>query len=107
MNVDIFKDATSKLTSNIIPNKPVFIFVMSMSQLELTPTSLIKNCAKTWLNTVFTITLMICCFLGVICIEHLVFYRLFQLINSSNKPIPVYSYQYNQCDMYTSVHVTC
>ena len=43
------------------------------------------------------ITLMICCFLGVIYIEHLVFYRLFQLINSSNEPIPVYSlYQYNQ-----------
>ena len=41
---------------------------------------------------------MICCFLGVIYIEHLVFYRLFQLINSSNKPIPVYSYQYNQYD---------
>ena len=44
-------------------------------------------------------------FLGVIYIEHLVFYRLFQLINSSNRPIPVYSYQYNQYDMYTSVHV--
>ena len=52
------------------------------------------------------ITLMICCFLGVIYIEHLVFYRLFQLINTSNKPIPVYSYQYNQYDMYTSGHVT-
>ena len=59
MNVDIFKDATSKLTSNIIP------------------------------------------------IMHIVFYRLFQLINSSNKHIPVYSYQYNQYDMFTSVHVTC
>ena len=46
-------------------------------------------------------------FLGVICIEHLVFCRIFQLINSSNKPIPVYSYQYNQYDMYTNVHVTC
>ena len=46
-------------------------------------------------------------FLGVIYIEHLVFYRLFQLINSSNKPISVYSYQYNQYDMNTSVHVTC
>ena len=53
------------------------------------------------------ITLMICFFLGVIYIGHLVFYRLFQLINSSNKPIPVYSYQYNQYDMYTSVNVTC
>ena len=31
MNVDIFKDATSKLTSNIIPNMTVFILVMSMS----------------------------------------------------------------------------
>ena len=28
-------------------------------------------------------------FLGVIYIEHLVFYPLFQLINSTNKPIPV------------------
>ena len=40
-------------------------------------------------------------FLGVIYIEHLrvlVFYRLFQLINSTNKPIPVYSYKYNQYD---------
>ena len=46
-------------------------------------------------------------FLGVICIEHLVFYRLFQLINSSNKPIPVCSYQCNQYHMYTSMHVTC
>ena len=107
MNVDIFKDATSKLTSNIIPNMRVFILVMSMSLFELTLPSLIKNYAKTWLNTVFTITLMICCFLGVIYIEHLVFYRLFQLINSSDKPIPVYSYQYNQYDVYTSVHVTC
>ena len=90
MNVDIFKDATSKLTSNIIPNMRMFILVMSMSLFELTLPSLIKNYAKTWLNTVFMITLMIC-FLGVIYIEHLVFYRLFQLINSSNKPIPVYS----------------
>ena len=31
MNEDIFKDATSKLTSNIIPNMRVFILVMSMS----------------------------------------------------------------------------
>ena len=31
MNVDIFKDATSKLTSNIIPNMPMFILVMSLS----------------------------------------------------------------------------
>ena len=31
MNVDIFKDATSKLTSKIIPNMRVFILVMSMS----------------------------------------------------------------------------
>ena len=31
MNVDIFKDATSKLTSNIITNMRVFILVMSMS----------------------------------------------------------------------------
>ena len=32
MNVDIFKDATSKLTSNIIPNMRMFIvLVMSMS----------------------------------------------------------------------------
>ena len=60
MNVDIFKDATSKLTSNIIPNMRVFILVMSY--FELTLPSLIKNYAKTWLNTVFTITLMICCF---------------------------------------------
>ena len=107
MNVDIFKDTTSKLTSNIIPNMRMFILVMSMSWFELTLQSLIKIDAKTWLNTVFTITLMICCFLGVIYIEHLVFYLLFQLINCSNKPIPVYSYQYNQYDMYTSVHVTC
>ena len=62
MNEDIFKDATSKLTSNIIPNMRAFILVMSMSYIELTLPSLIKNCAKTWLNTVFTITLMICCF---------------------------------------------
>ena len=79
MYVDIFKDATSKLTSNIIPNMRVFILV-------------------------FAITLMICCFVGVIYVEHLVFYRLFQLINNSNKPIPVNSYQYDQCNMYTSVH---
>ena len=82
MNVDKLKDATNKLTSNIIPNMRVFILVMSMSQFELTLPSLIKNYAKTWLNTVLTITLMICCFLGVIYIEHLVFYRLFQIINS-------------------------
>ena len=63
MNVDIFEDATSKLTSNIIPNMRVFIFVMSMSYFELTLPSLIKNYAKTWLNTVFTITLTICCFM--------------------------------------------
>ena len=107
MNVDIFKDATSKLTSNIITNMRVFILVVSMSLFELTLPSLIKNYAKTLLNTVFTITLMICCFLGVIYIEHLVFYRFFQLINSSNNPIPVYSYQYNQYDVYTSVHLTC
>ena len=44
---------------------------------------------------------------NIIYIVHLVFYRLFQLINSSNKPIPVYSYQYNKYNMYTSVHVTC
>ena len=31
MNVDIFKDATSKLTSNIILNIRAFILVMSMS----------------------------------------------------------------------------
>ena len=31
MNVDIFKDATNKLISNIIPNMRVFILVMSMS----------------------------------------------------------------------------
>ena len=31
MNVDIFKDATSKLTLNIITNMRVFILVMSMS----------------------------------------------------------------------------
>ena len=31
MNVDIFKDPTSELTSNIIPNMRVFILVMSMS----------------------------------------------------------------------------
>ena len=31
MNVDSFKDATSKLTLNIIPNMSVFILVMSMS----------------------------------------------------------------------------
>ena len=77
MIVDIFKDATSKLTSNIISHMRVFILVMSLSQFELTLPSLIKNYAKTWLNTVFTITLMICCFLGVIYIEHLVFYRFF------------------------------
>ena len=70
MDVDIFKDATSKLTSNIISNMRMFILVMSMSKFELTLPPLIKNDAKTWLNTVFTITLMICCFLGVIYIEH-------------------------------------
>ena len=62
MNVDIFKDATSKLTSNIMPNMRMFILVMSMSLFELTLPSLIKNYAKNWLNTVFMITLMICCF---------------------------------------------
>ena len=62
MNMDIFKDATSKLTSNIIPNMSMFILVMSMSYFDLTLPSLIKNYAKTWLNTVFTITLVICCF---------------------------------------------
>ena len=31
MNVDIFKDATRKLTSNIIANMRVFIIVMPMS----------------------------------------------------------------------------
>ena len=31
MNLDIFKDATSELTLNIIPNMRVFILVMSMS----------------------------------------------------------------------------
>ena len=31
MNVDIFEDATSKLTSNIISNMGVFILVMSMT----------------------------------------------------------------------------
>ena len=31
MNVDILKDAKSKLTSNIIPNMRAFILVMSMS----------------------------------------------------------------------------
>ena len=31
MNVDIFKDATSKLTSNIIANMRVFILFVSMS----------------------------------------------------------------------------
>ena len=31
MNVDIFKDARSKLYSNIIPNMRVFILVMSIS----------------------------------------------------------------------------
>ena len=62
MNVDIFKDATSKLTSNMIPNMRVFILVMSMSLFELTLPPLIKKYAKTWLNTVLTITLMISCF---------------------------------------------
>ena len=62
MNVDILKDATSKVTSNIIPNMRVFILVMSMSLFELTLPSLIKNYAKTWLNTMLTITLMISCF---------------------------------------------
>ena len=59
MNVDIFKEATSKLTSNIKQNMRVFILYMSMSLFELKLPSLIKNYAKTWLNTVFTITLMI------------------------------------------------
>ena len=31
MKVDTFKDATKKLTSDIIPNMRVFILVMSMS----------------------------------------------------------------------------
>ena len=31
MNVDTFKDATSEMTSNIVPNMRVFILVMSMS----------------------------------------------------------------------------
>ena len=31
MNVDIFKDATSRLTFNIIPNMRMFILVMSLS----------------------------------------------------------------------------
>ena len=31
MNVDIFKDATSKVTSNIILNMRMFILVMSLS----------------------------------------------------------------------------
>ena len=31
MKVDIFKDAKSKLTSNIIPNMRVFTLVMPMS----------------------------------------------------------------------------
>ena len=30
MNVDILKDAKSKLTSNVIPNMHEFIIVMSM-----------------------------------------------------------------------------
>ena len=60
---------------------------------------LAKYCVYDYLDGMF--------FLGVIYVEHLVFYRLFQLINSANKPIPVYSYHYNQFDMYTSVHVTC
>ena len=46
MNVDIFKDAPSKLTSNIIPNMRVFILVMSMSEFELTLPSLIKIMLK-------------------------------------------------------------
>ena len=62
MNVDIFQDATSKLTSIIILNMRVFLLVMSMSYFELTLPSLIKNYAKTWQNTVFEITLMIGCF---------------------------------------------
>ena len=62
INVDIFKDATNKLTSNIIPNIRVFILVMPMSLFELTLPSLFQNDAKTLLNTVFMITLMICCF---------------------------------------------
>ena len=45
MNVDIFKDATSKLTSNIIPNMRVLILVMSMSYFKLPLPSLIKNYA--------------------------------------------------------------
>ena len=43
MNVGISKDATSKLTSNIIPNMRVFILVMSMSEFELTLPSFIKK----------------------------------------------------------------
>ena len=35
MNVDIFTNTTSKLTSNIIPNMRVFILVMSVSLFEL------------------------------------------------------------------------
>ena len=31
MNVDIFKDAKSKMTSNILPNIRVLILIMSMS----------------------------------------------------------------------------
>ena len=31
MNVDILKDAKSKVTSNMIPNMRVFILVMSMA----------------------------------------------------------------------------
>ena len=36
MNMDILKDAKSKLTSNMIPNMPEFIFAMSMLRFELT-----------------------------------------------------------------------
>ena len=43
MNADIFKDATSKLTLNMIPHMHVFILVMSMSEFELTLPSLIKK----------------------------------------------------------------
>ena len=36
MNVDILKDAKSKLTSNMMPNLRVSIIVMSMLWFELT-----------------------------------------------------------------------
>ena len=46
MNVDILKDAKSKLTSNMIPNMRVFILVMSMSLFEITLPPLIKIMLK-------------------------------------------------------------